>query len=1527
MISTRVRMPSTQAPPAVRRRIDWVLWITCVALLAWAHPARSEMVNRWSFNDATGPAPSGTPLVDSISGGVAVVRGIDANFTGSSLTLPGTTTGDQPESTIAAYVDLPNGIISSHTNLTVEIWASYLSTKNWHRLFDFGRTVQAGDGAGAPGEWTGISAPGATEASDGIMLALQHDRRESNKQRLEATLNGVATTLDTTLASTTGVQYHYVVTYESGVGGFPTGGRFTWYRDGTVAGSIDVSYPLSEIEDVNNWLGRSQDSALSNSHISYNEVRIYDNALTPAEVAASYQSGPEQGLRYRWSFNGASGNVANGTVFPDSISDAPATVRGVGATADGAALSLPGSTTGNQTPATVSAYVDLPNGMISSLENLTLELWATPLSSKTWQRLFDFGNSNVGDGLGETGEWTGGATAAPGFTQASDEFALTLSVADLLNIHRLYGRLNYDQVGGLNLLVESPLATTPGQGYHYVITFESGVGTYASTGGRQSWYRDGDLIASQDLPYPLADINDVNNWLGRSQFSGDSVANVAFDEVRIYSYAFTPDDVVASRDEGPDSLGTPATMADSVTMHPGQKARIAVLENDTGPLNSQTVSIATSPSAGTAVADGSGTILYTNTNPMALEDSFTYTVQGPGGISEPADVTVTFTNDLRITNPALAMPAEPPATVFQVVDALPGVTFNQPICISTVPGDSHRLFVCERLARIQVVPDVIATQPTKQLFLDLQQVVAGRTPVETIEDWALGENGVLGLAFHPDYATNGYFYVAYTVRINNGSYYQRISRFTVDGSDPNKGDPSSELILLQQLDEGFNHNGGDLHFGPDGYLYYAAGDEENPNDFRQNSQRINKDFFAGVFRIDVDLEAEDYTPADGTGGDDANLPPNSHPAIISHGGHPAFEVPVDNPYVAIADGGTWDGTYNGSPVTGTVRTEFWATGLRHTWRMSFDPVTGDLWGGDVGQDTWEEVNKIVKGGNYGWVYREGAHDFSAAPPGFTSMDPVHEYLHGNGSLQGNSVCGGYVYRGSRFPSLEGYYIFCDSVSGHVWQMDTSTGATTRISGLPGEYGVFSSMGVDPSNGDILFAAYNKGTIMRLATGDVSDAFPSTLSDTGLFADLTDLSPNPGLLPYDPNLPFWSDYAIKSRWFTIPNSGMMTWARDANWTFPTGMLWVKHFDLELTRGDPSTKRRIETRVLVKTDSGTYGVSYRWNEAQTEATLVPEEGVEFNLDIIENGVAKVQRWGIPGRTSCLTCHTPQAGGSLSFSTRQLNRYTSINGFAGNQLQLLHSGGYFSNTPDSPNVLPRHLRPDEVGYPVEARVRSYIAVNCAYCHRADGTVSGANWDGRPELTLADTQLINGAVVNNGGNPDNKLVVPGDIVHSVVLNRIAVANGFSRMPPLASNELDQTSIDLVTDWIANYLPTRQTYDEWRLANFGSSSSPQGEPDFDADGDRVRNDSEFVSGTNPLDSSSFLTAEFSTDGTSATVTFNVPENRSAFVETCTDLKSGNWVRWDAPGNDGIPRHAGPVSITGSVSSPQQFFRLRFEEI
>ena len=1255
----------------------------------------------------------------------------------------------------------------------------------------------------------------------------------------------------------------------------------------------------------------------------------------------------------RWSFGNTAGTAAAGTVITDSMGGESAVLRGQGANFTGAAVTLPGNTIGDQTPTAVSAYIDLPNGVISSKTNFTVEIWATPLGAQSFQRLLDFGRVvQAGDGLGAPGEITGLSTATPGITQASDSLTLTLSRGGSLNEQRFEGKLNgatnNNDPAGLYRMVDTNLATTANTAYHFAMTFEAGVGSLAGMGGRLSWYRGGALIASTDIGFRLNQIGDVNNWLGRSLWTSDRGTNASYDEVRIYNRAMSLTEINASRTLG-QNPALPVAAADAVTMQPNQKAGIAVLTNDPRGISPEVMS---QPQYGTATVDSAGRILYTHTTGTPVSDVFTYRAVNGAGQSAEATVTVTFSNSLRIAPTGLNVPSSPPPTNYVIVDAFGSLTFASPVCLATPPGETGRLFVCQKGGLLRVIPSVTAATPAATTFLDLPALLATRNESVSTDS----EQGLLGLAFHPDYAMNRYFYIFYSVDKNASAagtpLYERVSRFTTRADNPNLADPASELILIEQEDQASNHNGGDLHFGPvDKYLYISFGDEGNQDDSLNNSQRITKDFFSAICRIDVDKKP-------------GSLEPNAHPNPNTGGSQPAtnaikryetapgsnvfraaYSIPPDNPFVRTTDGGTWNGSFNGTAITTVnlpyVRSEFWAVGLRNPWRMSFDlpagsPPVAELWVGDVGGGVREEITIAQKGGNYGWNYREGmvARPGSPTPPsGFAGLPPVYDYRHsgdpgGDASLQGNSVTGGLVYRGTRFAALAGAYVFADYASGNVWTLRRNGAALPTVTRIAGEGGI-SAFGKDPSNGDVLIADYNDNRIRRLITGTPSNTFPPTLSATGLFADLTDLSPNPGLFPYAVNLSFWSDHAVKRRWFTIPDSAStMTWSREGSWTYPTGQIWVKHFDMPVSRSNPpqasdppSPAQRIETRLLVKNAGGAYGVSYRWNDAGTEATLVPDQGVDFNLSLTQNGAPYTQRWHVPSRAECMICHTPQAGHSLSMNTRQLNMANVIHGVAGNQVNLLQNAGYLSNEAEPVNVLPRHLKPAETSFPVEARVRSWLDVNCAYCHKTGGTATPSSWDGSIALALDQTGLINGPASNNGGNPLNKLVVPGDPTHSIVLNRMALTNGFTRMPPLGSNELDQTNIALLTEWIQSSLPGRQTYDQWRQANLGTVPTAQSEATADADGDGGTNEAEYLGGTDPLDGSSFPVSVAGMASGQIRLDFTAPANRSVQVETSNNLTS--WMLWNVPGNHGLPHAGGPLMLQGPTGSGPAFFRVK----
>jgi len=336
----------------------------------------------------------------------------------------------------------------------------------------------------------------------------------------------------------------------------------------------------------------------------------------------------------------------------------------------------------------------------------------------------------------------------------------------------------------------------------------------------------------------------------------------------------------------------------------------------------------------------------------------------------------------------------------------PNLKIERPVWMSEAPDGSGRLFVVGQAGKILVVKKGADGSDAKE-FLNIED----RHPYFENED------GLLSIAFHPGFKTNGLFYIYYNQK-NNPDQHSRplnfpfrsvISEFKVFAADPDKADANSERILFEVPQPFWNHKGGELAFGPDGCLYLGLGDggaADDPYGSGQNTATL----LAKMLRIDV----------------------NTH-STVGRGGRKRelqYGIPSDNPFVNEPDMGD----------LGT-RKEIYAYGLRNPWRYSWDSKTGALWVGDVGQDLWEEVDLVVKGGDYGWNVREGAHHFKPGPPGAQYIDPVMEYTH-RPSLQpqglfpdhsvGLCVIGGYVYRGKKYPALDGVYVYGDYNLGTIW---------------------------------------------------------------------------------------------------------------------------------------------------------------------------------------------------------------------------------------------------------------------------------------------------------------------------------------------------------------------------------------------------------------------------------------------------------------------------------------------------------------
>lgn len=906
----------------------------------------------------------------------------------------------------------------------------------------------------------------------------------------------------------------------------------------------------------------------------------------------------------------------------------------------------------------------------------------------------------------------------------------------------------------------------------------------------------------------------------------------------------------------------PVAGDDSIQVGTGGAIGFLPMANDSGAIDPASLVIIDPPTQGTAVYDAAtGRILYKHTGSTTGADSFRYRItrQG-GGVTDTGDVAVNISAALRLENVTLEVPAAAPtgsAGTLTMKNALPGVTFSGAVGMTSVPGTPAALLIASIDGSVWYVPDSTAATPAKYKVLD----------IASLSNFTRGRS-IYSIECFPDFATTGHIIVNYqgdATRLPQPGPGQtvhdvmrnldrdglpdatiatdlRVSRFTLsaahladavaNGMSPaeNLTAMATEYPYLNLAEQHLFHSINDCKFGPDGYLYLTFGDEGDQGDPYRNGQRLTKDFYSSMLRIDID-------PAS------TNPKPNAHYAIAAGGGLDVngkyqfyldagtqssnFRVPADNPFIHTSLGGSWNGHFNGVDLSGEladVRTEMWAVGLRNPFKFHLDVEDGtgetEAWIGDVGRDSWEEFTILKKGENAGWSFYEGnalnpgvAHP--SMPAGTTPHKaPLFSYAHSQGN---NSATGGVFYRDTELPMLSGRYVCGDYGSGRIWSI-TRAGVVTELSDLRMSSNLLVDFHVDPVTKDILVLENSgNGRVMRITLQGVgAEDYPDTLSKLGIFADLTDLSPNPGVLPYEPNLTFWSDRAEKKRWFAIKNTAdKIGYAEEGSWSFPEGMIWVKHFDYDVDRSNPgTTKKRLETRVLVRNATGSYGVAYRWNEAGTEAFLVANGGEDFAVNYLdEEGEAASASWHIPSRAECTTCHTATAGHALSMNTRQFNLSQTVNGHGGNLIEILADGGYLEGFEGEAAELPRHHRPDETEVDLETRVRSYLAVNCSYCHQPGGAAPDS-WDARAELSLADTRLLYGHPVSEA-TPDltDHIIRPGDKANSAIWNKINARtvingsyNGYSQMPPLATNVLDEEGIALIGEWIdhhANAVPT----------------------------------------------------------------------------------------------------------------------------
>jgi uncharacterized repeat protein (TIGR03806 family) len=632
---------------------------------------------------------------------------------------------------------------------------------------------------------------------------------------------------------------------------------------------------------------------------------------------------------------------------------------------------------------------------------------------------------------------------------------------------------------------------------------------------------------------------------------------------------------------------------------------------------------------------------------------------------------------------------------------------------------------------------------------------------------------VYGVVAHPKFAENGYVFVTSIVDPTEGSPKgSRVSRYTVKRGETWSADPASEKIVFEWPSGG--HNGGCLRFGPEGYLYIATGDGSGIADQLESGQNLN-DVLGSLLRIDVDREEA------GRG----------------------YAIPKDNPFVGRSD----------------ARPEVWAYGLRQTWKYSWD-AAGRLWSADVGQDLWEEINLITKGGNYGWSVKEGDHPFrperkvGPTPP----LPPLLEQPHS----EFRSITGGFVSRGSRLAELKGSYIYGDYDSGKVWALNYNGQKVTKSWQLADTQLRIVAFGEDAA-GEVLLLDFIGGQIHRLvaAPPPATDApkFPTKLSETGLFSSTKDHLPAAGLIPYSVNAALWSDGAAKDRFLALPGNSQIEFETEVypqpapgappGWRFPPDTVLVKTFSMEMEAGNPSSKRRLETRLLhFKPMPGTdevggqfwRGYTYVWNDEQTDAELLDANGLSRALTIKDAkspGGRREQVYRFPSRSECTICHTFSAKYALGVDTLQMNKNHDYGGVVANQLATLeHLGVFKKELPKPPADLPHLVDYHDATQPLNDRARSYLHANCAHCHRKWG---GGNADFQllQTLPLAELGVVNTKPGQGTLGLDNpRILSPGDPEKSLVLVRMQ-RTGLGRMPHIASNLVDAEAVKLIHDWI----------------------------------------------------------------------------------------------------------------------------------
>ena len=753
------------------------------------------------------------------------------------------------------------------------------------------------------------------------------------------------------------------------------------------------------------------------------------------------------------------------------------------------------------------------------------------------------------------------------------------------------------------------------------------------------------------------------------------------------------------------------------------------------------------------------------------------------GLDNPDPIGAYMNGNLPTTTPG-------GVTSWEVVEAFPNLTFQDPLFFTAEP-QSNRLHVGQRDGKIFYFNNDSLTS-SKTTFLDISDRVA-----------VVWDGGLMGMEFHPRFGLDSnYVYVYYCARTPNASYstanegfgypgtffniWGRLSRFEVNPIT-HIADPNSELIMINKRLYNGSHRGGALLFDDEGYLYVALGDE-----FRyQTAQEQDDVLEGGVIRIDVDRDITRSHPPVRT------LPLANSDEYSGIG----YYIPNDNPWLDPA---------------GNSFEEYYSIGHRAPHKMTYDSISGQIWSGEVGGNNREEVNIIEKGNNYGHPFREGFIVGSKNPPSVivgNLTDPVIDFPH----IETSVVIGGYVYRGNDLPYFQGKYICGGYAKDKLWavEYDSISGTATKefICSFTPER--LSTFGVDLDGELYLLHQGNSTKIFKIAPVTAAPNAPATLSAVGAFSDLSNMTPTPGVIPYELIEPFWSDKAEKFRWLMVPNDGthdtpaeQITFSEEGDWEFPQGAVLIKHFEMVLDENNPSVRTKLETRFLVHgADDKYYGLTYKWRPDQTDADLLSTSVIDSFTVVTSSGASRQEMWLYPSRDACLFCHNDAAKGVLGPITRQFNNeiFYPSSGRNANQLITLEHLGMFSPSLDTSaanlaSILTAKNKYDTTAT-LEERARTYLDANCASCHRP-GTGNRGVFDSRMQVPLNAQDYLYGSVSDEIGITGGKVIIPGDLDRSILFQRLNDVHSGIAMPPLAKNKIDTAGVELIKEWILNMDP-----------------------------------------------------------------------------------------------------------------------------